>query len=172
MQALEIQVLLPYSIFSLINEITIPIHPIQECHRHGKAHYHQNSRLDEGIGEQDDLQGAVDHLQNMDFTDIDLIGYSFGAAVALRWAAHHADHSYRIVLIAPPIAFMELPTNTAPTGLRLVITGSHDEIAPPDMLSPLLAQWRMSDRLVILQGADHSYFSSLDGLEEAITKTI
>ena len=51
-------------------------------------------RFDEDIGEQDDLQGAVDHLQNMALKNIELVGYSFGAAVALRWSERHADHSY------------------------------------------------------------------------------
>lgn len=129
-------------------------------------------QFDEGEGEQHDLQAAIDFLAHDGYGHIDLVGYSFGAVVIAGWSARHPEHTHRLVFISPPVAFMAFPSEKAPHGLHRIITGSADELAPAETISALLDQWRLPHRLVVLQGADHSYFSHGSELEQALFENI
>lgn len=131
-----------------------------------------SGRFDEGAGEQQDLQAAVTFLQDAGFHHIDLVGYSFGSAVIAGWSAQHPGHTHRLGFLSPPVAFMAFPSEKPPKGLHFIITGSADEIAPAETLRNLLAQWHLPDRLVILQGADHSYLDYDTELEQILNDLI
>lgn len=129
-------------------------------------------RFDEGEGAQRDLQAAIDFLAHDGYAQIDLVGYSFGTVVIAGWSVRHPEHTHRLVFISPPVAFMAFPSEKPPHGLHRIITGSADELAPAETISALLEQWRQPHRLVILQGADHSYFSRGSALEQALFDNI
>lgn len=127
---------------------------------------------DDGLGEQDDLQGAVDFLRSMKFKQIDLVGYSFGAWVIGRWVLRNASPdtatSHRIILVSPPVAFMDFRGIGPIAGLEGVITGNMDDIAPPEMIESMLPRWRSRNRLVVLSRTDHFYSGRLDALRDGL----
>ena len=129
-------------------------------------------RFDDGQGEQEDLQGVIDHLQSKGFQQIDLSGYSFGAWVISHWTQHRPHHGHRIVLVSPPVAAMDFTAIGTIHGLAGVITGDRDDIAPPMMIEPQLSQWQPGITLQQLENTDHFYGRSIYALQSALEKLI
>jgi alpha/beta superfamily hydrolase len=75
-------------------------------------------------------------------------------------------------MVAPPTAFMDFSAVSLLTGLKAVITGSRDDIAPPEMLTRLTAHWNPDARLEILPGADHFFFGHLTSLEGLLVQIL
>lgn len=119
--------------------------------------------FDQGAGERKDVQGAVDHLRGRGIEEIHLAGYSFGA-----WVIAHAgidpQGPGRVVMVSPPVEFMEFEQDRTIDALGLVVTGGRDEIAPPDRVAPWMAVWNPGARLAVVDGADHFYSGRLDRL--------
>jgi hypothetical protein len=113
--------------------------------------------FDEGKGEQDDVKGAVDFLltqPRIDPDELAVIGYSFGAGVALLHAArdrrlcrmvgialvqHHYDDSF-------------LDDDSRP---KLFITGGNDPWAPAKALRQYVERLKPPKKLHVVPGADH-----------------
>ncbi|MFC1851014.1 alpha/beta hydrolase [candidate division CSSED10-310 bacterium] len=113
-------------------------------------------RFDEGIGEQGDVEAAVRFLTDKGCENIDLAGYSFGAWVnALTTQKDLAIQN--MIMVSPPVAFFSFQAVTRCSSLKLVITGSADEIAPAATIKKDLLHWNPDARLAIIQGADHFY---------------
>ena len=121
-----------------------------------------------GIGERDDLDGAVSHLRSLGIDQIDLVGYSFGAWVLAEWAQDHTSHGCRIMLIAPPVAFVEFSDGGAIAGLQAVIVGNLDGFAPVEGVRAHLANWSDGIELSIISHADHFFSGHMPNLEQAI----
>jgi pimeloyl-ACP methyl ester carboxylesterase len=51
----------------------------------------------------------------------------------------------------------------------LVVAGSRDEIAPPELIKTILPTWNSSARLEIIEGADHFYATYEGELESILT---
>ena len=49
--------------------------------------------------------------------------------------------------------------------LGLIVTGSGDDIAPPDLIIKYHAAWNSAAQFEIINGADHFYAGYLDKLE-------
>ena len=78
-----------------------------------------------------------------------LVGYSFGAAVAL--GVTHPALVARVV-IAPPLAVMDIGNPVAlPT---LVLVPEHDDFSPPDAVAPIIADWP-NTTMEVIDAADH-----------------
>jgi uncharacterized protein len=124
-------------------------------------------RYDEGVGEQKDVIGAVSFLEKTGITTVDLCGYSFGA-----WVIAHMDSDFlpvdKKVLISPPVRMMEFGSFTAISRLNQVITGSRDDIAPPELIKRLLPQWNSEARFEEIPGADHFYSGHIESLASVI----
>ncbi len=88
---------------------------------------------------------------------IHLAGYSFGAWVNSLWACQYQDHSVDQVMVSPPVAFLSFDRVTGLAGLKLVITGSRDEIAPAGQILKMAPRWNPEADLVIMEEADHFY---------------
>lgn len=129
-------------------------------------------KFDEGRGEQDDLQAAVEYLKSLNFSQIDLAGYSFGSWVIGRWARRGTSPDTatgcRIILVSPPVAFMDFSEIGPIAGLEGVITGDMDDIAPPEKIEAMLPRWRSEKRLVVLSHTDHFYSGRLDALQDGL----
>jgi len=117
----------------------------------------------DGKGEEQDVLAALSYLSGMGFKHIDLAGYSFGA-----WVNAHADAGAagyeRMVMVSPPVAFMDFGKVPALPRLALVVAGGRDDIGPPELIRQLLARWNPSSRFEIIPGADHFYSGALDAL--------
>ena len=123
---------------------------------------------DNGQGEQEDVNAAVHYLAEQGKNVVDLAGYSFGAWVNAL-ARPEKDTVHRIVMVSPPVAVLDFgPTQSIPQ-LKLVVAGSRDEIAPPELIKTILPTWNSSAQLEIIEGADHFYGAHTGKLKSILT---
>ena len=125
---------------------------------------------DNGVGEQDDVRAAIAYLNQRDVGAVDLAGYSFGAWVNTGVAADRHTTIASMMMVSPPVAFIEFKTDHALSCLDLVITGNRDEIAPADRIRDLLPLWNPDARFDIIDGCDHFYIGYLDKLRSILTR--
>lgn len=112
---------------------------------------------DDGRGERDDVRAAVAFLEAAGKTVTDLAGYSFGAWVNLRLDPPPAGLR-RLLLVAPPVAYLEFDGTVAPSSVALrVVVGDCDRFAPLDVLREQLPRWQPAAGLHVLPGADHFF---------------
>lgn len=128
-------------------------------------------RYDEGHGEREDVAQAVAYLQQAGCGPIALSGYSFGTWVNALYAAD-ARPGIPMTMVSPPVAFMDFRTIQRLPGLSFVITGSRDDIAPPDVLSRVMPHWNPDAGLTILPGADHFFADHMADLSAALTTAL
>ena len=119
---------------------------------------------DDGRGEQEDVRSALRFLAAQGANKIDLAGYSFGAWVNLR-ANPVAVPLERMILVSPPVAFLDFSAVGFLAPLRLVVAGSHDQFAPPERVHALLPTWNPEARFKVIAGADHFYWGHAEELE-------
>ena len=124
-------------------------------------------KYDEGEGEQIDVFSAVEILRKDGVEEIDLAGYSFGAWVNAGAVASGLD-VHQMVMISPPVAMIDFKDIGTLDHLRLVITGEHDDIAPPRQIKEMLAIWAPSSRLKVIGSADHFYTGHLAELAQGL----
>lgn len=123
----------------------------------------------DGIGEQEDVRAALDYLHKMGKTSIDLAGYSFGAWVNALGLDGFV-HAERMIMISPPVGFMDFSFLEDRSKIRLVITGSADDIADPAMIKEMIPRWNPELIFEIIRGADH-FYSGKTGEIEAILES-
>ncbi len=128
-------------------------------------------RYDNGVGEQKDLLAALSFLAESGIQHIDLAGYSFGAWVSAHAIGNEASVK-NMVMISPPVGFMDFEPSISLDRLRLVITGSRDDIAPAAHIEKLLPLWNPKARLAVIDGADHFYGGYLEQLETALSTSL
>ena len=75
-------------------------------------------------------------------------------------------------MVSPPVGFIDFESIRAIKGLKLVVTGSRDEIAPANLIRKLLATWSPDAYLEIIEGCDHFYFGYLKKLESVLSQYI
>jgi alpha/beta superfamily hydrolase len=118
----------------------------------------------DGVGEQEDVRAAVSFLKDAGRTTIDLAGYSFGT-----WVNALAISDDRIlesmIMVSPPVAFIDFSAITHLGRLKLIITGSRDDIAPVGMVKDTFPKWNPAARFEVIEGADHFYWGYEDKLE-------
>jgi len=113
-------------------------------------------RHDNGIREQNDVLSAISTLKGQGLKSVDLAGYSFGSWVNAE-LVHRQPAADRLVMISPPVGFVNFESIEELTSLELVITGSMDDIAPADILREKILVWNKNARLEVIEGADHFY---------------
>jgi len=122
---------------------------------------------DEGIGEQEDVRAGLSYLNGLGKSSIDLAGYSFGAWVnALGLKSF--DHAKRMIMVSPPVNFIDFSFLGYNAKIQLVIAGSEDAIAPPGMIEEMLQAWNPEVHFNIIQGADHFYGGKTGGKQKII----
>lgn len=122
---------------------------------------------DNGTGEQEDVRAAVAYLTQLGKTSIDLAGYSFGSWVNAHCIGDLNDVN-RMLMVSPPVAFMDFSFFGGCSKLRLVIAGSEDDIAPPGMIEEMLPVWSPDAAFSIVTGADHFYWGKTHEIQTAI----
>jgi len=125
----------------------------------------------DGIGEGEDVLAAVRYLREKGQDQIDLTGYSFGAWVNAHIAPGDAAIN-TMTMVSPPVAFMVFDARLSLPQLGLVVSGSQDEIAPPDKIQGLMPGWNPSASFKEIQDADHFYFGFFKELEAILAENI
>ena len=125
----------------------------------------------DGIGEQEDVIAAIAYLADLGMKQIDLAGYSFGAWVNGHLNCERAGIA-NMVMVSPPVAFIDFGSVGAIDCLKLVITGSRDDIAPAEMIRQSYHKWNAAARLDVIDGADHFYGGYEDRLKDILTSNL
>lgn len=113
---------------------------------------------DDGDGEQRDVDAALEAMRTAGASPVDLAGYSFGAWVNARAASEAGAVCARMIMIAPPAAMLDFAPALNLPSLTLVITGSRDAFAPPEMLKEQVPLWNPAARLKVINGVDHFFY--------------
>jgi len=122
---------------------------------------------DDGIGEQEDVRAAVAHLADSGMRQIDLAGYSFGAWVNAL-AVSGGLKVDNMIMVSPPVAFIDFKSISNLNGLKLIVTGSRDDIAPADRVEKIYPTWSPTAKFEVISGADHFYGGHQDKLEAVL----
>jgi alpha/beta superfamily hydrolase len=125
----------------------------------------------DGTGEQEDIRAAVAYLADIGTRQIDLAGYSFGAWMNAL-AVNDGLKVDNMIMVSPPVAFIDFNSIADLGSLKLIITGNRDEIAPADMVEKLYPAWNPQARLEIIGGADHFYGGYEDRLEKILLSNL
>ena len=120
-----------------------------------------------GVGEQEDVRAAVSYLADLSIGQIDLAGYSFGAWVNAL-AIINEPQLENMIMVSPPVAFIDFGPISDLGSLRLIVTGSRDDIAPPDLIKKSYPTWNAEAQFEVINGADHFYLGYLDKLEAVL----
>ncbi|MFO8047939.1 MAG: alpha/beta hydrolase [Desulfosudaceae bacterium] len=126
---------------------------------------------DGGRGERDDVSAALDRLAAAGIPQPELAGYSFGAWVCALGAAGFGPVS-RMILVAPPVALLDFEEVGRLEKLKLVVSGSEDELGPPEKITALLPAWNGAARFSVITGADHFFFGAESELEAVLTENL
>ena len=124
-------------------------------------------RFGDGIGERADAMAALAYLRQREGVDtarVGIVGYSFGAAVALVAAD---DQVAALAAIAPPAHAMPRLSIRCPT---LLITGDRDDVAPPAHVAALARTLGPHCRAEIVPGADHFWWGRDEELAETVAR--
>jgi alpha/beta superfamily hydrolase len=116
-----------------------------------------------------DLEAAIWFLKEQGVgNNLLLAGYSYGSWIntsAISKGLKVAD----TIMISPPIAFLDYKNIETLSSPGLVITGSNDEIAPPELVKKNAARWNPQLNMEIINGCDHFYGGYTDKLKEIIS---
>jgi alpha/beta superfamily hydrolase len=127
--------------------------------------------FDEGKGEQEDVMSALEYMHKRGKRDIDLAGYSFGA-----WVNANMDNTdslcNRIVMISPPVAFLDFSFLSFNPKIQLIIAGGRDDIAPADKITNAINTWNPNAHLEVIEGADHFYTGEISSLKSILSRFI
>lgn len=124
-------------------------------------------RYAQGLGEQEDVLGALAFLTGKGASALDLVGYSFGAWVNARGLERFVGVR-RLILVSPPVDLLDFSGIVHSSKIELVITGSRDDIAPPDRVREMMDTWNPNAVFRIVSSADHFYGGKTGKVEEII----
>lgn len=125
-------------------------------------------RHDGGTGELEDARAALAWLRGrVPGVPLIVAGFSFGAAIAARLAAQEPD-VHRLVMIAPPVAAMDLGVLAVARVPKVVVQGTADVTCPPGDLERAFPGWAEPKRLVRVEGATHFFDRLLPQLADAV----
>ncbi|MFC1669230.1 alpha/beta hydrolase [Spirochaetota bacterium] len=123
---------------------------------------------DNGIGEREDVKGAVDFLMDLGISEIALAGYSFGA-----WVNAHAislcSDIKEMIMVSPPVGSMDFSSIAGIDQLKLVVCGSHDQFAPADQIRDIVPKWNSETKIEIIDNADHFFMGYEEKLESVLS---
>jgi hypothetical protein len=121
----------------------------------------------DGVGEQEDVRAAISYLTDSSINQIDLAGYSFGAWVNALAATNNLNLK-NMIMVSPPVAFIDFGSVSNLSRLKLIITGTRDDIAPVEMINQAYPGWNAEAQFEVINGADHFYMGYLDNLEAVL----
>lgn len=128
----------------------------------------------DGLAETGDVSAALDWLGNEYNVPVVLVGFSFGAAMALAACCGRGVRSD-----VKAIAALGLPTNAAGRDYhysflkqcstpKLFLSGDRDQFAPSAELARVVADATQPKQMVLIPGADHFFAGQLDAMQQAL----
>ncbi|MBV9087194.1 MAG: alpha/beta hydrolase [Acidobacteriaceae bacterium] len=130
---------------------------------------------DNGRGEQDDVRGALDWLDEQYHLPVIFAGVSFGAVTGLS-ACCSDERVAALIGIAMPVAaagrLYRLQFLEECTKPKLFISGSNDEFAPRFELEKIFARAAEPKRLVFIEGSKHLFDGRVAEVRTAIEEWI
>ena len=127
--------------------------------------------FENGKGETTDVTSAIHFMNSRGIKTRQLSGYSFGTWINAM-AIHSCDGIEEMTMVSPPVAFVDFNPIAPSSTITLVITGSHDDIAPSNQIESWLGSIDTGVRLDTIDGADHFYAGYTSALEKIISKHI
>lgn len=124
---------------------------------------------DRGLGEQGDVQTAIDFLA-AEFPSIPLLvgGFSFGSWVGLRVGC--ADRRVQeLIGLGIPVNNSDFTYLESCSKSKLIVQGTNDEHGALEKVEPVVAHAGGDTRISFIQGADHFFTGKLNQLDQAIT---
>lgn len=128
--------------------------------------------FDNGHGEYLDLSSIFDFVKTRFGQDkkIILAGFSFGAYIAAKYAS--INHVNALVLVAPPVQYIDFVKSNVFTSHTLIVQGDADEVVNVDSVT----NWFNQDRyelssvveLKILKDASHFFHGRLTELKTLV----
>lgn len=116
----------------------------------------------DGVGEANDVRAAIRYFHSLGIDTVDVAGYSFGAWVNSKAGC---DAIREMVMVSPPIGMIEFDEGLKLPCLKLVVTGSRDDIAPVSVIEKNLPLWNPEARFEIIDGVDHFYSGGIEKLK-------
>ena len=110
---------------------------------------------------------ALNHLLALGKSSTDLVGYSFGAWVNAL-GIEKLDDAARMVMVSPPVNFIDFEFLKYNPKIELVIVGDRDEIAGHKAIERLMKTWNPEAALRIIANADHFYWGRTEELKAII----
>lgn len=126
---------------------------------------------DGGRGEVDDAAHALAFLrrEQPQARQCLVLGFSFGAAIALALAAADAGID-RVIAIGAPAYALAAPGAVAAAASRAAfVHGDRDDVAPLPALRRALADAGIDVEPIVIAGADHFFSDHLEELRSAVT---
>jgi alpha/beta superfamily hydrolase len=127
-------------------------------------------RHDQGRGEVDDARAALDFLlaEQSGAREVWVVGYSFGAAVGLRFGCADA-RVHRLIAIGTPVGMTDTSFLRDCAKPKLFIHGERDDVAPLAGLERALESEIAAPKdLVVIPRAGHFFENGMDELRAAI----
>jgi len=126
---------------------------------------------DQGDGEKEDVRSALHYLHERGKSDLNLAGYSFGAWVNAK-IIDSEPLIKRIIMVSPPVAFLEFSPFLQSPKIQVVVAGDRDEIAPAHRIKDMIVRWNPEARFEVIEGADHFYLGTCDALHSVLSRAI
>ena len=123
---------------------------------------------DDGQGEQRDVLAALEHLrQQLPGRPLYLVGFSFGAWLALKIGAENADVR-AIAALGTPVGWAELDFLARLDKPKLFVHGTQDQYCDPGEMEKGFGMMAEPKQLRWVMDADHFFTDRLDELEEIL----
>ena len=123
--------------------------------------------FDDGIGELDDALAAIDWMRNEQPAPLWIVGFSFGAAIAVRAAiAREVDG---LVSVAPAISRFASGLETQPDCPWLVVQGDQDELVDIDETVEWFDGLEPGPELLVIPEGEHFFHGRLIELRQAVS---
>jgi len=126
----------------------------------------------DGEAEVGDVVAAMDWLENEYRRPLVVVGFSFGAAMALNACCGRGRVSAFAALGLPTHAEgrdYRYPFLAGCTFPKLFLSGDQDQYAPTAQLEQVAASASEPKRLLLLPGADHFFTGQLEPMQQALT---
>ncbi len=131
-----------------------------------------------GEAETGDVQAALNWLENEYKRPLVVLGFSFGAVMALKACCDQGQSTSGANVSA--LVALGLPTLTEGRDHhypflsdciipKLFLSGDHDQFAPAAQLARVAAYAAKPKRLVLLHGADHFFRGQLELMQQALS---
>jgi alpha/beta superfamily hydrolase len=124
-------------------------------------------RYADGVGEKEDVRGAVEFAIEKADLPLFLVGYSFGAAVGTK--AVVGDKRVKALLcISPPIAMYEFSSFKDDMRPKLFVAGDRDLVCPVKSLEEFFNALPQPKSIRIIQDVDHFWWGMEDRVADSV----